>query len=73
MGLDKEKKACKTREVNIKLLLASWGLGFARIFRIGQKERVSPLVKERESFEREVKDQFLKLKEKGLGISIFTL
>lgn len=73
MGLDKEKKACKTREVNIKLSLAAWGLGMVKFLGFGQKQRVSPLVKERENFEREVKDQFLKLKEKGLSIPIFTL
>ncbi|MCL4360200.1 hypothetical protein M1555_03020 [Patescibacteria group bacterium] len=38
-----------------------------------ERKRVSPLARERESFEREVKAQFVKLKEKGLGISVFTL
>lgn len=38
-----------------------------------RKKRVSPVTQERERFEREVKDQFLKLKEKGLSIPVFTL
>lgn len=36
-------------------------------------KRVSPLVSERKRFEEEVRQQFLKLKEKGLGIHVFTL
>ena len=35
--------------------------------------RQSPLTQERERFEKEVKQQFLQLKEKGLSISVFTL
>ena len=73
MGLDKKNNRCKTRYVKIKLPLLIWGLGVARFFGFGQRGRISPLVKERENFEREVKDQFLKLKEKGLSIPIFTL
>ncbi len=41
---------------------------------IGSKQkRVSPLVSERKRFEGEVREQFLKLREKGLGIHVFTL
>jgi len=53
--------------------LASGGLGWLRVIFSGKKRRVSPLVEERERFEQEVKEQFLKLKEKGLSIPIFTL
>jgi hypothetical protein len=53
--------------VGIKQLLAQLGLG--------QKKRVrtSPLTEERVRFEREVREQFEKLKEKGISIPIFTL
>ena len=48
------------------------GLGTKRLF--GVKEaRVSPLTRDRQKFEEEVRGQFLKLKEKGLSIPIFTL
>lgn len=80
MGLDKGKKGCKTGDVKKKLSLAEMGYlavggvrGYINSLFGRNKQRVSPLVRERESFERGVKDQFLKLKEKGLGISIFTL
>ncbi len=54
----------------IKLLLTKLGLGAV----LGQKKiRKSPLAEDRERFERDVKDQFLKLKEKGLSIPVFTL
>lgn len=35
--------------------------------------RPSPIAIERERFLSEMKDQFVQLKEKGLGISVFTL
>ena len=54
----------------IKRILATLGLGFPRRSR---GERKSPVVTERERFEAEAKDQFLKLKEKGLSIPVFTL
>ncbi len=47
-----------------KVLEILWG---------NKKERVSPLTRERQDFEKEAKNQFLKLKEKGLSIPIFTL
>lgn len=63
-------------------LLAQLGLGVSRTFvrgaevlgwRPAHKSRVSPVAIERRRFEEEVRGQFLKLKEKGLGISVFTL
>ncbi len=39
----------------------------------GRGRRVSPVVVERKRFEEEMRGQFLKLKEKGLGIRVFTL
>lgn len=35
--------------------------------------RKSPVAKEREKFEEEVREQFQKLKDKGLSIPVFTL
>lgn len=46
---------------------------FFELLRGEKKERISPLTKERVRFEQEVRGQFLKLKEKGLSIPIFTL
>lgn len=44
-----------------------------RVGKAMQAGRVSPHRLERERFEGEVRNQFLKLKEKGLGIRVFTL
>jgi hypothetical protein len=52
--------------MKMKLLLQRMGLG-------GKAERKSPMALERERFEAEVKDQFKKLKDKGLSIPVFTL
>lgn len=50
------------------------GLGWLKSFLgIGKKARTSPLAAERERFEKDVREQFLKLKEKGISIPIFTL
>jgi len=49
------------------------GLGLASILGKGSKQRESPVTRERERFEKDVKEQFLKLKEKGISIPIFTL
>lgn len=38
-----------------------------------QGKRLSPLAQERIAFEQEVREQFVKLKEKGISIPIFTL
>ncbi|MEK7592072.1 MAG: hypothetical protein AAB508_01620 [Patescibacteria group bacterium] len=48
-------------------------LGYIQSLFAGRKSRVSQTTLERESFEREVKTQFMKLKEKGLSIPVFTL
>ncbi len=43
------------------------------LFGHGRKVRKSPLTEERERFELDVRDQLMKLKEKGISIPIFTL
>lgn len=81
MGLDKELYGCLNKTVNVKLLLASMGFpaqggvkGYiASLFGRGKQTRQTPQTQERERFEKEVKQEFLKLKEKGLSIPIFTL
>ncbi len=80
MGLDIKRRGWLNEYMFIKQLLSQLGFsaqggvrGYVSSLLNGKKHRVSPLVEERESFEREVKDQFLKLKEKGLSIPIFTL
>ena len=50
----------------MKLFLARLGFG-------GKTVRKSPIALERERFEAEVKEQFKKLKDKGLSIPVFTL
>ncbi len=52
--------------MNIKTLFARWGLAV-------KSERKSPVARDREKFEEEVKEQFQKLKDKGLSIPVFTL
>ncbi|KKU20500.1 MAG: hypothetical protein UX31_C0038G0003 [Candidatus Nomurabacteria bacterium GW2011_GWA1_46_11] len=70
MGLDKEFVKCLNGNVNVKSLLQALGLGkLAR----DKSSRVSPIVRERERFEAEVREQFKKLKEKGISIPVFTL
>jgi hypothetical protein len=66
MGLDKKMPACLNRCMKIKHLLHRLGLG-------GKTERQSPIALERKRFEAEVKEQFQKLKDKGLSIPVFTL
>ena len=66
MGLDKELPACLNRYMKLKMFLARLGFG-------AKSERKSPITMERERFEAEVKDQFKKLKDKGLSIPVFTL
>jgi hypothetical protein len=53
-------------------LEAVWN-GFASLLGRGKEKRLSPLAQERMRFEKEVHEQFLKLKEKGLSIPVFTL
>ena len=57
----------------MKLSLAQLGLGIQSFFKGTKKARVSPATRDRELFEESVKDQLLKLKEKGISIPIFTL
>ena len=65
----------------MKLSLANMGFSgragvkgyFSSLFGQGRKARKSPLTEERERFEMDVKDQFLKLQAKGISIPIFTL
>ena len=52
--------------MNVKSLLQRLGLG-AKI------QRKSPVAKDRERFEADVREQFQKLKDKGLSIPVFTL
>ncbi len=56
--------------MSVKLLLKQMGLGSSGE---ASKARVSPMVKERQSFEQEVRRQFMELKKKGLSIPVFTL
>lgn len=53
--------------------LAKLGLGLRTVLGIGRKDRVSPLQRERQAFEADVRQQLIKLKEKGLSLPVFTL
>ena len=66
MGLDKVFLTWLNSCMSIKLLLQRLGIG-------AKAERKSPIARERERFEEEVKEQFKKLKDKGISIPIFTL
>lgn len=66
MGLDKRAGGVFNSTQMKKSLLALLGLG-------KKKDRPAPLTAERRRFEEEMRGQFLKLKEKGLGIRVFTL
>ena len=70
MGLDKKLLTCLNDHVNVKTMLHALGLG--KLTR-DKGSRVSPIVRERERFEEEVREQFKKLKEKGISIPVFTL
>lgn len=59
--------------MNGKLLLAQLGFGLSRILGRKRRERISPLTKEREQFEDDMRSQFEQLKKKGLSIPVFTL
>jgi len=71
MGLDKEEKKVLNKDMSVKLLLKQMGLG--SITGENAKARVSPMVKERQRFETDVRRQFLELKKKGISIPVFTL
>jgi len=52
--------------MNVKSLFQKLGLGV-------KTERKSPMARDREQFEADVKEQFKKLKDKGISIPVFTL
>ncbi len=56
--------------MSVKLLLKQMGLGGSGD---KAKARLSPMVRERQSFESEVRRQFVELKKKGISIPVFTL
>ena len=66
MGLDKELPTCLNGYMNIRHV-------FQRIGLVSKDKRQSPIALERKRFEAEVKEQFQKLKDKGLSIPVFTL
>ena len=70
MGLDKKLLTGLNDHVNVNTMLHALGLG--KLTR-DKGSRVSPIVRERERFEEEVREQFKKLKEKGISIPVFTL
>ena len=47
--------------------------GLLRVLTRSKKARVSPFERERRTYEADVRKEFLKLKEKGLSIPVFTL
>ena len=55
--------------MNVKSLLQRLGLGSL----IQKTVRESPVARERKRFEADVKEQFQKLKDKGISIPVFTL
>lgn len=82
MGLDRGFLTCLNRKVgklpqnrlgNVIRQLTETFKGFAALLGRGKTKRLSPLAQERIRFEKEVHEQFVKLKEKGLSIPVFTL
>lgn len=53
--------------------LTAFSRGLASLLGRGRVIRQSPLAVERKRFESEVHEQFVKLKEKGISIPVFTL
>jgi len=53
--------------------LVKLGLGLKTALGLGPKGRTSPFEKDRRLFEADVKQQLVKLKEKGINLPIFTL
>lgn len=53
--------------------LKAFSYGLASLLGRGRVIRQSPIAKERIRFEKEVHEQFVKLKEKGISIPVFTL
>ena len=72
MGLDKRMKRVLNKTMGIKLLLTQVGLGLKKVLGMDSK-RLSPMARERISFEEDVRDQLKELKRKGLSIPVFTL
>jgi hypothetical protein len=70
MGLDKKPCECLNKNMNVKALLTRLGLG---THAAAKSVRESPVAAERKRFEADVKEQFQKLKDKGLSIPVFTL
>lgn len=66
MGLDKDFPTCLNGHMKMKMFFARLGFGV-------KPKRKSPIARERERFEAEVREQFQKLKDKGLSIPVFTL
>lgn len=56
--------------MTVKTFLQRLGLGMLAGRAV---ERKSPVARDRERFEADVKEQFQKLKEKGISIPVFTL
>ncbi len=54
-------------------LLDILGLGVEKILGRSKKARVSPFEAERRAFEKDVRRQLVKLKEKGISLPIMTL
>ena len=81
MGLDKRISTCLNKYMNrlpqyrlgSESLWKAFSRGLASLLGRGKVERQSPLAAERIRFEKEVHEQFVKLKEKGLSIPVFTL
>lgn len=85
MGLDRKFVTCLNEVMNrlpssqlgpadLIRFFKTAGWGFASLLGRGRSnKRISPLAAERMRFEKEVHEQFIKLKEKGLSIPVFTL
>lgn len=82
MGLDKGFSTClnifmyrlpSSQLGNVIRQLTETFGGFASLLGRGRTNRVSPQATERMRFERDAFEQFVKLKEKGLSIPVFTL
>ena len=81
MGLDMENRSCLNKIVRKKLLLDRLGhparsgmLGYlVSLLGLIKEKRLTPLQREEQDFTEEVRQQFLKLAEKGISIPVFTL
>ena len=81
MGLDREiftcLNVCMVHQPQSQMgsggLVEAFSRGLATLLGRGRVVRQSPLAAERKRFESEVREQFVKLKEKGISIPVFTL